>query len=66
MEDISLAEYMNDLVGITQAELETNFKPELEDLAEKFDMEFKETLEDYQRFCPNDKGFEYPYQYHSL
>ena len=38
IEDISLAIPMNDLVGITQAELETNFKQELDILAERFSM----------------------------
>jgi hypothetical protein len=46
IEDISLSESMNDLVGITQAELETTFKPELEGLAEKFEMGYKEILEE--------------------
>ncbi len=46
IEDISLAESMNDLVGITQAELETNFKPELDVLATKFEIGYKELLEE--------------------
>lgn len=46
IEDISLSESMNDLVGITQAELETNFNPELADLAKKFEMGFEGILEE--------------------
>jgi len=46
IEDISLSEPMNDLVGITQAELESNFEPELEALAKKFGVEYKEILEE--------------------
>jgi hypothetical protein len=44
IEDISLAIPMNDLVGITQAELEVNFKQELEALAERFNMGYEEIL----------------------
>lgn len=44
IEDISLAIPMNDLAGITQAELETNFKQELNDLAERFAMGYKDIL----------------------
>ncbi len=38
LEDISLAESMNDLAGITQEELEDNFAEELDVLAAKFTM----------------------------
>jgi len=46
IEDISLAESMNDLVGITQVELETNFRQELDALALKFEVGHKEILEE--------------------
>jgi len=46
IEDISLAESMNDLVGITQTELEANFRPELDALAIKFEIGYKELLEE--------------------
>ena len=44
IEDISLAIPMNDLAGITQAELETNFKQELEILAKRFAIGHEEIL----------------------
>ena len=44
IEDISLAIPMNDLVGITQAELEVNFKQELDALAERFEMTYEDIL----------------------
>jgi len=46
IEDISLSESMNDLAGITQSELEGNFKSELEVLALKFGIGYKEILEE--------------------
>jgi hypothetical protein len=46
LEDISLSIPMNDLVGITQAELEANFKQELDDLAVRFNMGYKDILEE--------------------
>jgi len=44
LEDISLSEPMNDIAGITQTELEANFKPELEELAEKFGAAYNEVV----------------------
>lgn len=42
IEDISLAIPMNELAGITQDELETNFKQELQSLGERFSMGHEE------------------------
>ena len=44
IEDISLSIPMNDLAGITQAELEVNFKQELDELAERFAMTYEDIL----------------------
>jgi hypothetical protein len=50
LEDISLAIPMNDLAGITQAELEENFKEELDILAEKFGMGHEDMLREVKHW----------------
>ncbi len=50
LEDISISETMNDLTGITQVELETNFEQELKALAAKEGITEIETLDEVKRW----------------
>jgi hypothetical protein len=50
LEDISLVESKNELVGITQEELETNFTEELDNLAVKFEMNRPELLAEIKKW----------------
>lgn len=50
LDDISLAKSMNDLVGITQEELETNFSEELNSLPVKFGMDKANFIEEIKKW----------------
>jgi len=50
LEDISLVENMNELAGITQEELESNFIEELDNLAFKFKLDKPELLAEIKKW----------------
>jgi hypothetical protein len=50
LEDITLGKNFNDLVGITQQELEANFAEELEDLPEEFALDKPGLLEEIKKW----------------
>jgi hypothetical protein len=50
LEDISLVENMNELAGITQEELESNFIEELDNLAFKFKLDKQELLAEIKKW----------------
>jgi hypothetical protein len=49
LEDISMADDYASLCGITQAELESRFAPDIQNLAEKNDMSFEKAMDELQK-----------------